>query len=87
MTTTDLDTRNTHPTRDPNAPPTDPTATPDALAAGAIYRRLERSQRKPQGLMAVLFVLIAAALSLGVVAVERASGPAPGASAAADANP
>jgi hypothetical protein len=37
--------------------------------------------------MAVLFVLIAAALSLGVVAVERTSGPAPGASAAAGANP
>jgi peptidoglycan/LPS O-acetylase OafA/YrhL len=87
MTTTDLDTRNAHPTRDSNAPPTDPTAAPDALAAGAIYRRLERRQRKPQGLMAILFVLIAAALSLGVVAVERTSGTAPGASAAAGPNP
>jgi hypothetical protein len=83
MTTPDLDTRLTGPAVDPNAPPTDSTATPGALAAGSIYRRLERRQRQPQRLMAILFVLIAMGVTAGVIALERTSGPAPGVSAAA----
>jgi hypothetical protein len=86
MTTSKLDALAPTGSATPNAPPTDPTAMRDARAAEAsIYRRLERRQRGSQGLTTVLFVLIAAILTAGVVAIENANGPAPGPSAAADA--
>jgi hypothetical protein len=77
MTTPDLPAPETDPTGDPNLAPTYSSSTPGDLSAGAsIYRRLERRQRQPQWLMAVLFVLIAAALTAGVIAFERTSVPA-----------
>jgi hypothetical protein len=87
MTSPDLADPETDLAGDPGPPSTDSTATPGAFAAGAaVYRRLERRQRQPQRLMAVLLALIAVALSLGVITLEKTSRPgaAPAAQAAAD---
>ena len=44
--------------------------------AAEIYRRLERRQRRPPRLMAILLVAISVVVSLAVVTLEKTSRPA-----------